>query len=62
MQTNEASLVGTTLRNKYYITEILNSEIQGGQGKVYFAKDITAAIEKDILLSNLLQTTMKLIY
>jgi eukaryotic-like serine/threonine-protein kinase len=50
MQTNDSSLIGTTLRNKYHITEILNSEIQGGQGKVYFAQDITAAIEKKYLV------------
>jgi eukaryotic-like serine/threonine-protein kinase len=46
MQTNEASLVGTTLRNKYYINEVLGADIQGGQGKIYLAKDTTASIEK----------------
>lgn len=50
MRTNEASLVETTLRNKYYINEILSPDIQGGQGKVYLARDITVAIEKKCIV------------
>jgi eukaryotic-like serine/threonine-protein kinase len=50
MQTNENSLVGKTLRNKYQIDEVLSADIQGGQGKVYFAIDTTASIEKKYIL------------
>ena len=50
MQTNENSIVGTTLRNRYQIIELLSPDVQGGQGKVYFVKDVTAQIEKIYIL------------
>jgi eukaryotic-like serine/threonine-protein kinase len=50
MQTNESSIVGKTLRNKYQIDEVLSADIQGGQGKVYFALDTTASIEKKYIV------------
>lgn len=50
MQTNENSIVGKTLRNRYQITNLLSADVQGGQGKVYFAKDHTAQIEKKYIV------------
>ena len=48
MQTDENSLIGKTLRDKYRIDRILTETT--GQGKIYFATDITSSITKQYIV------------
>ncbi len=50
METNEDSLRGKTLRGKYQIIDKLAGEVQGGQGNIYYAKDITSSIDKKYIV------------
>ena len=38
--------MGNTLRGKYQLIDGLPGEVQGGQGTIYYAKDITSSIDK----------------
>ncbi|MCC0178730.1 serine/threonine protein kinase [Waterburya agarophytonicola K14] len=47
METNRDNLIGTILKGKYRIDELL---AEGGQGKIYYATDLSAGIDRQYIV------------